>query len=190
MRRRVAQIVRSLAPLGMLVAACSTAVPPASSTWKIDCVSVLGIPTPSGQTPRAAIPTPVGVPRDVRFVDLTDAELAQFADWEACLWGGYGHGCCTNTECPAGYDGEPPGPFRLETTPLLANAMDTCYTPGGDGVIYASREDTMSLYRNTLLSNCHVGLYEDCQIETIPGFRGGAAPDCAEVNALCDLPSD
>jgi hypothetical protein len=187
MRSRVARTAYSLPIVGVVVAACGSTPPPSSFTWKVDCVRVLGIPTPSYQTPAAAIPVPAGVPRDARFGDLTDTELAQFADWVACLSGGYGHGCCTSTECPAGYDGTPPGPFRLETTPLLSTAMATCYTPGNDSTIFSSREDTMALYRATLLSNCHVGLYEDCQIESIPGFQGGSSPDCAELNALCDL---
>jgi hypothetical protein len=171
----------------VVVAACGSTPSASTYTWKVDCVRVLGIPTPSPQTPAGAIPIPAGVPREARFIDLTDVELGQFADWVACLSGGYGHGCCTSTECPAGYDGTPPGPFRLETTPVLSTAMSTCYTPGNDSTVLPSREATIAFYRSTLLSNCHVGLYEDCSIESIPGFQGGAAPDCAELNALCDL---
>ncbi len=91
MRRRAVQVVRALAPLGMVVAACSTAAPPASLTWKIDCVSVLGIPTPSGQTPLAAVAPPAGVPRDVRIGDLTDAELAGLRTGKHAWMGGYAH---------------------------------------------------------------------------------------------------
>ncbi len=190
MRRRAVQVVRALAPLGMVVAACSTAAPPASLTWKIDCVSVLGIPTPSGQTPLAAVAPPAGVPRDVRIGDLTDAELAGLADWEACMDGGYAHECCSDTVCPLEIDGPPPGPFRLETTPLLENGVTTCYTIFDSRGPVTSREDAMSLYRSSLLSNCHVGPYEDCTRESMPSFAGRATPDCAELNALCDLPSD
>jgi hypothetical protein len=184
--KRAAHFAYSFAPIGVVVAACSSEPPPAAPNWKIDCVSVLGIPTPSGQTPVVAIQPPAGVPRSARFADLTDAELGRFSDWEACMSGGYGHGCCSDTQCSQGYtSANPPGPFRLETASLLASAVTTCYTLGGEDGILASRESVMALYRNTVLSNCHVGTYEDCQVETIPGFQGGSAPDCAELNALC-----
>jgi hypothetical protein len=186
--RVVARTAYSLPIVGVVVAACGSTPAPSSFTWKVDCVRVLGIPTPSYQTPATAIPVPAGVPRDVTFAELTDTQLGEFSDWAACLGGGYGHGCCTSTECPAGYDGTPPGPFQLETTPILASAMSTCYTPPNpDDVILGSREMTMALFRTTLLASCHVGLYEDCEIETIPSFTGGWAPDCAELNAFCDL---
>jgi hypothetical protein len=181
-----AHVAWCIAAVGIVVGACSSG-PPASITWQIDCVSVLGIPTPSGQTPLAAVPPPAGVPRDVRIGDLTDDELARLADWEACMNGdGYAYECCSNTECPLGIDGPPPGPFRLEATPLLATALTTCYTVLDGGRPVTSRDDTISLFRTSLLANCHVGRYEDCTRERIPGFQGGSSPDCAELNALCD----
>jgi hypothetical protein len=193
MRKRGAQFAYSMAPIGIVVTACSGAPPAPSLTWKVDCVSVLGIPTPSGQTPRAAVPPPAGVRRDVRIGDLTDAELAQLADWEACVTGaGYSHECCSDTVCPLGTAGPPPAgvSFRLFTTPVLADAVATCYTVFDSRGPVGSREDAISLLKTSLLANCHVGPYEDCTVEGITGFRGGAAPDCAELNALCDLPSD
>jgi hypothetical protein len=190
MRRRAAQLAHSLAPFGVVVVACSSTPPPSTLTWKIDCVSVLGIPTPSGQTPLAAVPPPVGVRRDVRIGDLTDAELARLADWESCMAGGYAHECCSSTVCPLGIADAPPGPFKVATTPLLGDAVTTCYTVFDSRGPVTSREDTMALFRSSLLANCHVGPYEDCTRESTPGFQGGATPDCAELNALCDLSSN
>ncbi len=192
-RKRGAQVAQFLAPVGIVVTACSSPPPGPSLTWKIDCVSALGIPTPSGQTPLIAIPPPAGVRRDVRIGDLTEAELAKFADWEACVsaWG-YAHECCSDTICPLGFASgtTAPGPFQLSTTPVLRDAVATCYTAFDSRGPVTSREDNISLFKTSLLANCHVGPYEDCIREEIPGFQGGATPDCAELNALCDLSSD
>jgi hypothetical protein len=177
--------------VGVVLTDCSGAPAPSPDTWMVDCVGILGIPTPSGQTPLEAVPRS-GVPRDVHLGDLTDAQLGQFADWMVCVTGnGYRSECCSNTQCPYLVAGEPPGPFVLETTPVLASALATCYTATFGNAPLPSREETITLFRTSLLSGCHVGSYEDCIRESaVGGFEGGAAPDCAELNNLCEPLSD
>jgi hypothetical protein len=153
----------------------------------VDCVSVLGIPTPSAQLPLVAMPRS-GLPRDVRIADLTDAQLGHLADYQACFFGnGYRHDCCTDDQCPHTVPGNPPiGPFRLETVPQMADAVSTCYSTTYGESAFPSREGGMSLIRETF-GNCHVGLYEDCVREMFSAPLGYSSltSDCAEYNDLC-----
>jgi hypothetical protein len=172
-----------------ILLACGSSTPssPPTGTWMVDCVSVLGIPTPSGQMPLAAVPLS-GLPRDVHIGDLSDAQLGHLADYTACLFGnGYRHDCCSDTACPHTVPGDPPiGPFRLETVPLLADALSTCYPTTYGESSSPSRENNMSLDRGTF-GNCHVGLYEDCMREQVSAPLADAtpSPDCTEFNDLC-----
>jgi hypothetical protein len=157
----------------------------------IDCVSVLGIPPPSGQTPLAAVPLS-GLPRDQRIGELTYDQVGHLVDYVVCLFGnGYRHDCCSNTQCPYTVPSDPPiGPFRLETVPLIAGNVSTCYATTYDESDTPSREAWISLDLDNF-ANCHVGLYEDCMRGMVSGTFGeiagpnaGADP-CLEYNDLC-----
>ena len=173
------------------LAACGSDAPAAEAqTWMVDCVAVLGAPPPASETPLAAVPYS-GARRDKRIGELTDDELGKFSDFEQCLSAnGYRHDCCTGAYCPniEPVD-QPVAAFRLETIPLIAAVMDTCFatTAGGSGA--PSREDSMALYRNYFAA-CHVGLWEDCSRElAIDPFGGwGWGPDCHEKDSLCTGP--
>jgi hypothetical protein len=175
-------------PLTMIVAACAASNSARSEgTWMVDCVAVLGIPTPSGQMPLAAVPRS-GLPRDERIGDLSDADLARLADYDVCLGSnGYRHDCCWDNSCPYTLPGDPPiGPFRLETAAPIADQVSTCYVSTYGTASLPSREDHVSLLRGTF-GACHVGLYEDCRRENTSAPFGVTAwgPDCSEFNSLC-----
>ncbi|MGH7271670.1 MAG: hypothetical protein ACREJ3_14660 [Polyangiaceae bacterium] len=174
--------------LTIIVAACGASNPARSEgTWMVDCVAVLGIPTPSGQMPLAAVPRS-GLQRDERIGDLSDADLGRLADYAACIGSnGYRHDCCSDMYCPYTLPGDPPiGPFRLETTLPIADELSTCYASTQGTSSLPSREDDISLFRSNFAA-CHVGLYEDCQRENAaaPFGDGAWGPDCWEFNSLC-----
>lgn len=154
----------------------------------VDCVAVLGTPT-IGQMTLDAVPFS-GLPRDKTIGELTDDEVGHLADYAVCLFGnGYRHDCCSSTQCPYTVPGDPPiGPFRLETIPLLASEVSTCYATTYGESQTPSREAWVSIYQGTF-PNCHVGLYEDCLRESAAGTFGevvGPSPDpCTEYNNLC-----
>ena len=59
-------------PLTAIVLACGARKPVSSEgTWMVDCVGVLGIPTPSGLMPLAAVPRS-GLSRNERIGDLSE----------------------------------------------------------------------------------------------------------------------
>ena len=174
-----------------LIAACGSANAPNEGTWMVDCVAVLGAPEGMTQTPLAGVPYS-GAPRDKRIGDLTDDELGKLVDFDVCLdYDGYRVNCCTNTGCPYAPAGDPQiGPFRLETVPVLADAVSTCGLAPGVDAYFPSREDAMSLYRSTF-AGCHVSFWEDCEREFASAPYGApnpdVGPDCLEKNSVCTI---
>lgn len=167
--------------------ACGQSPPAAPNTTAIDCVALMGVPTPSPLTPLAALPRS-GVPRDKLIGELTDAELGRLVDFEACLsLNGYLHDCCSENYCMPVLPTEPPiGPFHLETVPLIASLVTTCTrsteAESGD----PSREATMQLYRKQF-GACHAGLWEDCDREGTLGLLGLGSSNyaCLEKDLEC-----
>jgi len=153
--------------------------PGTSGTWSIDCVAVLGAPPASARTPLAGTPYS-GVPRDKLISELSDQELAQLCDFDACLrYDGYSRKC---------YTGGPS--FQLEAPPVVSDAMLTC-EPTAAGVVQDSwdnRENCMSTYRN-YFATCHVGSWEDCLREASSDPLAAATwgPDCATTRNECPV---
>ena len=183
----IAPVPRRVFALALYAAAlqCSTNQAPSGSagnTWQIDCVAVLGVAGASALMPVEAMPYS-GAPRDKRIGELTDDELGKLCDFDTCSGqNGYRHDFCTDLSC-----GSMVGPFRLETVPLLASAMQTWYASSSHN---PSREQAVQLYRQ-YFGACHVAQWEDCTREESVDPLGGIsveAPDCAERNLLCPSP--
>lgn len=180
----------ALAAVGACTAMCSSQRPPSGSDVRqLDCVAVLGIAGPSAHLPLAAMPYS-GAPRDLRIGDLTDDELGALCDFDVCLGNGYRHECCSaKFGCvpPAALGDEPSRSFELNTVPLLASFVYSCYPVPADEAGLPSRESCLTVYRNTF-AGCHVGAWEDCSREIaadpLAGPAGGS-PDCKERNSLC-----
>lgn len=157
--------------------------PVTRATPSVDCVAVLGaIPATIAQTPLAGIPYS-GVAREKLIADLGDQELGHLCDFDVCMRvDGYLRNCFSHPDDPR---------FQLETLPLVARAMATCYpnpnpSDGRDDVA-GTRDECMSIYRN-YFAKCHVGPWEDCIRESASAPIGhDRFPSCEITITECPI---
>jgi len=183
-RQRSLSVAATVAARAAIPSCDNTPEPAAMvETYAIDCVAILGTPgkmPPTPPIPLDSIPY-YEAPRGKRFDELTDAELGKFCDHEWCLRrNGYRHVDEVDGPNSAG----PYGRFRIETTPLLAARVKTCFvTPGGTSDPSPhSRESCMYILRHSL-RDCTVGASEDYNREQASGlYRPFHGPRCEALN--------
>jgi hypothetical protein len=123
-----------------------------------------------------------GAPRDKLIGALTDIELGKLCDFDACLGNNGYDRICYGVSTMASQ-------FHLNTIPLVAGAMLTCYPTTYAGTQYSlpSREDCIALYR-TYFATCQVAAWEDCSRESSSDPLGsGWAPDCDTAQKECPV---
>jgi hypothetical protein len=135
------------------------------------------------QTPYAEIPYS-GVPRDGTLGSLSDAELGQLCDFDACIRvDGYLRNCWSyNT-----HDGTA---YQLETLPLVAGGVFTCYVnpnpaDGRYEVSWLSRDSCVYTYRHQF-AKCNTAIWEDCLREAAFALVSSHwTPSCEIEKAQC-----
>lgn len=163
-----------------------------ASAEPVDCVAVLGtIPSTLAQTPLARIPYS-GISRDKLISALSDGELGKLCDFDVCIRAnGYLRNCYPFPGLES-LRNRPEQPFRLESHPLVAESMVTCYpnpnpTDGRADVTWLTRDGCIEIYRKNF-GACHVGSWEDCLREgAYAPLASTWAPSCEVTKSECPL---
>lgn len=170
----------AVALVGACAGGASGDLPGRTGTLQVDCVTVLGSPPPSAQTPYAQV-AHSGAPRAKRISELSDSELGSLCDLDVCLRGnGYSRDCGKSVRNAPIYAVAVLGEFMEPCAPTDPHAFTVD--------VWDTREDCIQIYRSDF-GKCHVGPWEDCirEVASDPLGAVGWGPDCATTQQECPL---
>lgn len=134
---------------------------PALGERAIDCVALFGRAPDYAGRPLDQLPLS-GVPRNKRVGELTDAELARFSDYYACIGQPYRAACYYESTAEREY---PPAPFRLEAPTILSDVVEVCSLDSPASPSRSHSCENRDLCMDSLRrynGRCPVDLSEDC----------------------------